>query len=294
MTVNAALLRWRKSEIPYALLRNGIIKFSSIFNPEMRKQMRIIGDNQRFRGILRGKRCFIIGNGPSLKKRDLSLLEDEIVFTCNSITQMEGFDKLKTNYHFWMDPNFFKGDDYVHHMKNIKTVNNSPVVFFPVEQKQFVCDHALDRELDIHYFKSAYTLYEGYNKDIDFCKILPLVTTVVMIEIYLAIYMGAKEIYLLGCDCTGAISHIRSLENNYVREMEYAYDMTDKERRLRQIAYEADGNEFFFYLQSKGFQHYRLLNNYCSKRGIKIVNCTAGGILNEIPRENFEDVINRK
>ena len=33
----------------------------------------------------RGQRCFIIGNGPSLKNTDLALLENEVTFGLNRI-----------------------------------------------------------------------------------------------------------------------------------------------------------------------------------------------------------------
>lgn len=40
---------------------------------------------ERYRDIHHGKRCFIIGNGPSLRKMDLSPLQDEITFGLNRI-----------------------------------------------------------------------------------------------------------------------------------------------------------------------------------------------------------------
>src|SRR5690242_15309754 len=40
-----------------------------------------------------GKRCFVVGNGPSLKKTDFSLLENEITFATNRIYL--AFDQLK-------------------------------------------------------------------------------------------------------------------------------------------------------------------------------------------------------
>ena len=290
--INPALLRWRKTEIPYAILRNTIIKFDSILNPRTRTEMKLL-NNSDLEGTLKGKRCFIIGNGPSLKTQDLSLLENEIVFTCNTIMQMDSFSKLKTNYHFWIDPIFFAGDSYVELMKQVNTNNNHPIVFYPVDMISFVKAHKLDELLNVRYFKTGYTIYEGYNKKFDFCRILPLVTTVVMCEIFLAIYMQASEIYLMGCDNTGAISHIRSIENQNLNDLEYAYEMSDEEKKIRKKAYKADGNEFFFYLQSKGFQHYRIINEYCNKRGIKLVNCTAGGILNEIQRDTLASILGR-
>lgn len=50
---------------------------------------------ERFHNIHKGKRCFIVANGPSLKKTDLSLLKDEITIGMNRIylnAAENGFD----------------------------------------------------------------------------------------------------------------------------------------------------------------------------------------------------------
>jgi hypothetical protein len=40
---------------------------------------------QKFQGVYTGKRCFVIGNGPSLKKTDISLVKDEYTFGMNRV-----------------------------------------------------------------------------------------------------------------------------------------------------------------------------------------------------------------
>jgi len=40
---------------------------------------------KKFQNLYDGKRCFVIGNGPSLKNTDLSLLKDEYTFGMNRI-----------------------------------------------------------------------------------------------------------------------------------------------------------------------------------------------------------------
>jgi hypothetical protein len=57
------------------------------------KRMTVLKDKHR------GERCFIIGNGPSLKNTDLSLLKDEVTFGLNRIYLI--FDELgfATTYH---------------------------------------------------------------------------------------------------------------------------------------------------------------------------------------------------
>ena len=58
-----------------------------------------IGRIRKYENHHKGQRCFIIGNGPSLKKTDLSLLRDEVTFGLNRIYLL--FDELgfTTTYH---------------------------------------------------------------------------------------------------------------------------------------------------------------------------------------------------
>ena len=73
----------------------------------------ILSQNNRFKNIHSGERCFILGNGPSLKNVDLSLLADEFVFTVNNFAFIDGFEKAKTNVHLWMDLAFFNATNHV-------------------------------------------------------------------------------------------------------------------------------------------------------------------------------------
>ena len=51
-------------------------------NPAGRGSARRI---REFRDAYKGRRCFIIGNGPSLRRMDLSPLRDEVTFGLNRI-----------------------------------------------------------------------------------------------------------------------------------------------------------------------------------------------------------------
>ena len=50
--------------------------------------------NKEFENKYAGKRCFILGNGPSLKDEDLSVLKDEYVFTVNQFARKENFEEV--------------------------------------------------------------------------------------------------------------------------------------------------------------------------------------------------------
>ena len=62
--------------------------------------------NSAFKGKYKNKRCFILGNGPSLKQLDFSILKDEYTFTVNQLFKNENFHKLETNFHVFTDMEF--------------------------------------------------------------------------------------------------------------------------------------------------------------------------------------------
>ena len=46
-----------------------------------------------------GKRCFILGNGPSLKQQDLTLLKDEITFVSNWFVLHDKYEEINPDYY---------------------------------------------------------------------------------------------------------------------------------------------------------------------------------------------------
>ena len=59
----------------------------------------ILDGNKKFKDTHRGERCFIVGNGPSIKQQDLSLLKDEIVFCVNQCVRNEQFTAMNPQYY---------------------------------------------------------------------------------------------------------------------------------------------------------------------------------------------------
>lgn len=89
---------WRRGSEVYWWWRNrGNHQIAAMLSPRLRSDRKRL---RTFRDRHKGERCFIIGNGPSLKKTDLSLLRNEITFGMNRIYLM--FDELgfATTYFF--------------------------------------------------------------------------------------------------------------------------------------------------------------------------------------------------
>lgn len=256
----------------------------------------LISINQKYKNMHNGERCFIIGNGPSLKKQDLSKLQNEYVFTCNQIMRNPVYPLLKSNYHFFADPSFFAlkkdnaGDmEVLSLMRQINTEGNSPEVFFAAEGFEFSHEFDLDQCLSLHYFAHRLEFTNEFDLDIDFSKFVPMLHTVVHYAIAMAIYMGFSEIYLLGCDCTNVITAVNTrMQDGNGAEYAYAISENEKARmqaRNSKILMEDELKSF-----SEVFRAYRVFFEYANKRGIKIYNCTDGGLLDCIPRKDYTEV----
>lgn len=259
-----------------------------------------LSKNKRFKNIHDGKRCFILGNGPSLKTENLKLLENEYVFSVNQIARHPDFEYIKPNYHFWADPLFFdinkdKPEDLelLDTMKNVKTYSNSPICFFPIQQKGFVNDFELTKDLDVYYYYSN-TSFELYkNKGIDYTMQVPGFGTVVQWCITMAIYMGFSEIYLLGCDNTGLVTTIKSaLKTN--DDSDYGYKVTENEKKRMESLLEKQSLEVYVESYLSTLKDYRNLHNYCQKRNIKLVNCSSTTVIDSIPRDSLTNVLKKE
>lgn len=253
--------------------------------------------NNQFKNIHKGERCFILGNGPSLSQENLRLLKNEIVFSVNQISRHKDFEFIKPNYHFWADPNFFIIDEnkeedreLLEVMKAINTVDNEPFCFFPIEQYEFVKKYNLDSDLKVYYYYSGYKFYNGFKKEIDYTNIVPAFSTVVQWCISMAIYMGFREIYLLGCDNTSLLVSLKAaLQKN--DENDYAYSLTENEKQRMVRMVNRQGIENLILVTLRTFREYSDLYYYCSNRNIKLVNCSSTTLIDSIPKANFQDII---
>lgn len=269
-------------------------RLSLVKRARLRNVWGALNANRELENIHKGKRCFVIGNAPSLNTQDLSVLKDEIVLTVNQISRNKQFKSLNTNYHFWADPGFFKennkeGDkELLEVMMSVNTDGNRPVCFFPLDVKEFVSNKKLDQVLNVRYFVPGHILSDQYKK-IDFSGIIPGMNTVVQYAIMLGIYMGCTEIYLLGCDCTGILSYIETKTDS--GNFEYAYDISQAEAERMKAMLGGVSCEQTFYGWAKIFEGYRLLGEYCKQKGVQLINLTNGGILDCLPRKKFENVV---
>lgn len=259
------------------------------------KILKLINKNLKFKNCHEGERCFILGNGPSLREVDLSSLSDEVVFSVNNFSRVKNFKEAKINYHLWADEAFFemREDNKMDHeelMYNYKAIaEEAPCCFVPLVGKRYIEDNKLDKILDINYFDIFEWVKEGRRIICDLDKQITGFTTVVQYAIVIAIYMGFKEIYLLGCDSTNIIAMLNIIMNVENKDI-HAYDVDDAKERYHELLKkwtmtDLFGDQYTFFLG------YKMLNEECNRRRIVLKNLSEVTLINEIVRDRLSDIL---
>lgn len=283
-----------------ACIRNVLVKIyqNTLYKFTKKHNYELLIRNKKFFNLHEGKRCFILGNGPSLAKQDLFGLRNEFVFTVNQAARNKQFYDICSNYHICIDQTFFRDDPddpgVQELVATLKKVNDNskgekPECFFPVNQSDFVKKYGLDDVLNVNYLSMQYIVTDD-KFPVDLSKPIPRFQTVVQTCIIAAIYMGFKEIYLLGCDNTGIVVSINSfLQKN--NSGDYAYEVTENEQKRMSNLFEQQKLEDYVYAFYKSLVNYRNVSNYCKRRGIKLLNCTPETTIEAIKRCSLDEVL---
>ncbi|ELA59272.1 TPA: DUF115 domain-containing protein [Enterococcus faecium] len=244
------------------------------------KFFRIKGiENQKYNEIRKienlhkGKRCFIVATGPSLRIEDVEKLNGEITFGMNSLVSI--FDKTdwRPTYYVVQDCSvwdrnkkmYFKeekikfliGENVARYDRSANGKPNS--IIYPLDLHNHDCVDNKDRSNPKRpkFSNDAYKgIEDGY--------------TVTYSVIQLAVYMGFSEIYLLGVDCnySGPTSHIgvEKGDNSLMND-------------LKRIGPEA-----------QMLCSYAVARENLDALNVKIYNATRGGKMDVFDRVNFDEI----
>ena len=215
------------------------------------------------------RRCFIVGNGPSLRISDLELIKFEDCFAANLIFKV--FPKTK-----WRPKYYCIADRYARTGDFIETAD-LPFLFIGdyfwrtrgCNNKNAYCFHS-ER---INMGEEVKFSLDIKNKLYDCCTI-----TYIMLQI--AMYLEYKEIYLLGIDHNYPFTfdeNGKPIMNSNVKEAHFF-----KDERPDEVI----GNVLMMekaYIKAK---------EVADKLGIKIYNATRGGKLEVFERVNLDEVKN--
>ena len=234
------------------------------------------GENMRlldYKGKHKGKRCFIIGNGPSLTLKDLELLKNEITFAANSVFKL--FDKTvwRPTYYFISDSDVAVDNiDEIGRIKCGQKFIEMRSIPYREQLKPcvFICT---DPTFIINIFNIKPHIQE------DVTKYLENGGTVIFSIIQLAIYMGFTELYLIGQDFSMPY---------YKDRFGIPHRTEAKQTHVGNIP--APFKRIYLYRDTM-LNAFKEARRYCDAHGIKIVNVSRGGKLEVFERETLESVL---
>lgn len=230
---------------------------------------------EKYKDIFAGKRCFIIGNGPSLNPKDLDLIENEISFGANRIYNIYDKTKWRPTFYISVDMDIIRQE-----LNTIKTLPQ-PIIFLNYDARKYFRD-GLDRIIYL-YLKGRFELVRnkfvqnGVSSNVD--KFSTKTQTVTCVSLELAMYMGFNEIYLLGVDHDFSKyvgSDGKLIEDNTI----HSYFSGMKGGSQQAILYVDDTTSC-----------YQVIKDYAEQKNTKIYNSTRGGKLEVFERKRLEDVL---
>jgi hypothetical protein len=216
---------------------------------------------QRFHNLHKGERCFILGNGPSLNKTDLSLLQKEFTFGMNRIYLL--FPKMGYETSYFVSINTLVLEQCADDIHSL----NMPR-FITWRGRQWFGD-------EVYFLDTDYTPPADFSGNLT-GRIFEG-STVTFVAMQIAYYMGFDEVILIGVD----------------------HSFSAKGRPNETIVSEGkDPNHFSTDYFGKGFkwqlpdleaseQAYMLAKEAFDRAGRKIVDATIGGKLDVFPKADY-------
>lgn len=230
-----------------------------------------------------GKRCFIIGGGPSLKVEDLSLLADEVTFTVNNVFMRDDFAAMKTNFHVIADPKFSNSVGSM-----LQHLDEQTVVFAESQLLPALETSGLSKDRLCGFYNGMEIEAIGYNR-LSMDGPMPYLCTVIQSAVCLAICMGFEQIYLLGCDCTGILNNVQVRQGKQISH--YGYKIPDSIHKKIEKS-QLISCEHVFYEWYHIFKSYRLINAYNRQNNaVQIVDLSQGGILDVFERDTLSNIL---
>lgn len=276
-----------------AIIRNILKKVPGAWNLRLmmsayRAPLRVTVTSQKkmlkLKDRYKGKRCFIIGNGPSLTAGDLDKLKNEYTFAANRIYKIFPQTKWRPTFYCIQDENMLREMDekniletsnickatfirmHSYHIIKGKISKYHNLVFIPISG-------VLSRDEEVRFSSDADCLiYDG--------------NTVTYMSMQIAAHMGFREIYLVGMDHNFPYrwTDDGKLEVNDLSIASHFYD--GAENNVGKEAWKRRGTNL-----NAITKVYQTAEDYSRQNGFRIYNATRGGKLEVFERVNLDDIL---
>jgi hypothetical protein len=226
---------------------------------------------RKLKNIHKNKRAFILGNGPSLCVEDLNKIKDEITFAANKIYLAFGETSFRPKYYFV--------EDLLVYEQNIKEISNiKQMKFFPtVALKNAKVKNGIYYKL---VYENYYPSFPNISNDIS--KEVFWGATVIYSMIQFAIYMGIKELYLIGLD----FNFLVPIGQENSSEIVSSGEKNHFHKNYRKV-----GEKWNHPKLEEQYNAFLGIREYCEKNEIKIYNASRSTKLDVFDMMTLEEIL---
>ncbi len=232
-----------------------------------------------------GERCFIMCNGPSVNEQDIRLLRGETVFSVSNGYRHPDYLSISPKYHCVPQVSYsnLSPENTVEWFKEMDQSIGDATIILDHQEWGLVQKHRLFSKRETHFVCMGKNQFPSGNAVPELTGIIPRVQTVPIMVLMIALYMGFREIYLLGVD------------HDWFVKKEYRYfygnGVTTADSTLA-----SDGRLLTTLWDelpavNKVWEQYRAIKRIAQANGARIYNATHGGMLDEFERVRLEDAV---
>ncbi|MGB3492755.1 MAG: FkbM family methyltransferase [Elainellaceae cyanobacterium] len=265
------------SKIPLQQRVEGLSRTLDIYDHHFHSRYlpRLRALRDRMRG---NRRAFIIGNGPSLNDTNLDLLKNEVTFGVNGIflkSEESGFK-----------PTFYVVEDHLVAEDRQEAINqfDGVIKLFPI-YLAYCLKEADDTVFFNHRSRRRYPHGFDFSTDASICTYTGCTVTFNCIQ--LAYYLGFREIYLIGVDCS------YDIPEDVEETQEYSVatlDMKSDDVNHFDPNYFGKGYRWHDPQVNKMMEAYEEAHRVCQANGVTVYNATIGGKLEAFPRVDYDSL----
>lgn len=249
------------------------------------KHRDVLRANRQLRGCHAGGRCFILCNGPSVLEQDIRPLRGEVVFSVSNGFRHPDYQTISPRYHCVPQLTYaaLPEDEAIKWFELMHASIGDAEMFLDQQEWSLVRQHQLFAGRKTHFVCMGKNHFPATADIPDLSGIIPRVQSVPIMVLMVALYMGFREIYLLGTD------HDWFVKKEY--RFFYGHSVTATDATLTR-----DGTLLTTLWDelpavAKVWGQYRAIKRIAQAHGAKIYNATHGGMLDEFERVRLEDVV---
>lgn len=219
---------------------------------------------KKYKNLHENERCFVVCTGPSLRVEDLDKLKNEYTFSMNNIFQLFSRTKWRPTYYCLIDRFVY---DKLNEFEEFKKIENAfiPDSFTKRYKKISLRQYNL---IPVDFSESRWPMMKKaqvrFSEDID--VVVYDFNSVTYTALQIAVYMGFKEIYLIGCD----------------------FDYSGTRQHFEDYGIEVNRD---YHVENRAVLGYEAAKDYADRHCIKIFNATRGGKLEIFERVDFDTLV---